>query len=81
VRRRHRDDLAVRAVGEDAETWLSIAQTFVGPPGSGRPPTGGARGGEDADPDAGSGRGGAGPGAGEGAGHGGVGPLSAGGGA
>jgi uncharacterized protein (TIGR03084 family) len=91
VRRRHRDDLAVRAVGEDAETWLSIAQTFVGPPGSGRPPTGGA------DPGEGAGPGSAGPGGGAGgrggadagedagadagAGFRGAGPLSAGGGA
>ncbi|WP_329138020.1 TIGR03084 family metal-binding protein [Streptomyces sp. NBC_01476] len=37
VRRRHRDDLAVRAVGPDADAWLSVAQAFAGPPGKGRP--------------------------------------------
>jgi uncharacterized protein (TIGR03084 family) len=42
VQRRHRDDLAVRAQGPDADTWLSIAQAFAGPPGKGRPPGGGA---------------------------------------
>jgi uncharacterized protein (TIGR03084 family) len=36
VQRRHRDDLAVRALGADAEEWLSIAQAFAGPPGKGR---------------------------------------------
>jgi uncharacterized protein (TIGR03084 family) len=40
VQRRHRDDLALRAEGEDADTWLSIAQAFAGPPGKGRPATG-----------------------------------------
>lgn len=38
TQRRHRDDLAVRAVGEDADRWLSIAQAFAGPAGPGRPP-------------------------------------------
>jgi uncharacterized protein (TIGR03084 family) len=38
VRRRHRDDLAVRAEGAEAELWLSIAQAFAGPPGKGRAP-------------------------------------------
>ncbi|SDP28833.1 TIGR03084 family metal-binding protein [Actinacidiphila guanduensis] len=33
VRRRHRDDLALQAVGEDADAWLSIAQVFAGAPG------------------------------------------------
>ncbi|MEE4546015.1 TIGR03084 family metal-binding protein [Streptomyces sp. V4-01] len=42
VQRRHRDDLAVRAEGADAERWLSIAQAFAGPPGSGRAPEGGS---------------------------------------
>lgn len=42
VRRRHRDDLAVRAEGADAEVWLSIAQAFAGPPGAGREPGSGA---------------------------------------
>ncbi|GHC60359.1 TIGR03084 family metal-binding protein [Streptomyces flavofungini] len=36
TRRAHRDDLAVRAQGPDAEQWLSIAQAFAGPPGEGR---------------------------------------------
>jgi uncharacterized protein (TIGR03084 family) len=36
VQRRHRDDVAVRARGADAETWLSVAQAFAGPPGKGR---------------------------------------------
>ncbi len=40
TRRRHRDDLAVRAVGADAETWLEVAQAFAGPPGPGRAPGG-----------------------------------------
>jgi uncharacterized protein (TIGR03084 family) len=38
VQRRHRDDVAVRARGEDADTWLSVAQSFAGPAGKGRPP-------------------------------------------
>lgn len=38
VQRRHRDDLAVRAQGPDADAWLSIAQAFAGPPGKGRAP-------------------------------------------
>lgn len=41
VQRRHRDDVAVRAQGRDAETWLSVAQAFAGPPGKGRAATGG----------------------------------------
>lgn len=49
VQRRHRDDLAVRAEGPDADAWLGIAQAFAGPPGKGRPP--GAR--PNADTDAG----------------------------
>ncbi|CCH29806.1 TIGR03084 family metal-binding protein [Actinosynnema sp. NPDC047251] len=36
TRRRHRDDLAVTAVGDVARAWLPIAQAFAGPPGSGR---------------------------------------------
>ncbi|MET7681499.1 TIGR03084 family metal-binding protein [Streptomyces sp. NPDC005423] len=36
--RAHRDDLAVRAEGPDADRWLDIAQAFAGPPGAGRPP-------------------------------------------
>lgn len=38
ARRRHRDDLAVRAVGQDAENWLDIAQAYRGPAGEGRQP-------------------------------------------
>ncbi|PMR61720.1 TIGR03084 family protein [Verrucosispora sp. ts21] len=38
TRRRHRDDLAVRAVGSDAEHWLDIAQAYRGPAGPGRRP-------------------------------------------
>ena len=37
TQRRHRDDLALVAVGPDADVWLSIAQAFAGPPGPGRP--------------------------------------------
>lgn len=37
TQRAHRDDLDVTAVGADAEHWLTIAQAFAGPPGSGRP--------------------------------------------
>ncbi len=33
TRRRHRDDVDVRAKGADAEQWLDIIQTFAGPPG------------------------------------------------
>lgn len=40
TQRRHRDDLALVAVGADADAWLSIAQAFAGPPGPGRPPRG-----------------------------------------
>lgn len=36
TQRRHRDDLALRATGEDAAHWLTIAQAFAGAPGSGR---------------------------------------------
>jgi uncharacterized protein (TIGR03084 family) len=38
TRRRHRDDLALVAVGTDADTWLDLAQAFAGPPGPDRPP-------------------------------------------
>jgi uncharacterized protein (TIGR03084 family) len=37
TQRRHRDDLALHAAGT-AERWLDVAQTFAGPPGSGRKP-------------------------------------------
>jgi len=36
TQRRHRDDLAVAAVGAQADRWLDIAQAFAGPPGAGR---------------------------------------------
>jgi enediyne biosynthesis protein E11 len=38
TRRRHRDDLAVRATGADADHWLDIAQAYRGSPGPGRQP-------------------------------------------
>lgn len=34
TRRRHRDDLALRSVGHDADRWLEIAQAFAGDPGA-----------------------------------------------
>lgn len=37
IRRRHRADLAVRAVGEQADQWLDIAQAYAGPPAEARP--------------------------------------------
>jgi uncharacterized protein (TIGR03084 family) len=39
TRRRNRADLALAAVGADADRWLDIAQAFAGPPGPGRPPS------------------------------------------
>jgi uncharacterized protein (TIGR03084 family) len=42
TQRAHRDDLAVRAEGADADTWLSLAQAFAGPAGPGRAPKGAA---------------------------------------
>jgi uncharacterized protein (TIGR03084 family) len=38
TQRRHRDDLAVQAVGADADAWLGIIQAFAGLPGKGRQP-------------------------------------------
>ena len=38
TRRRHRDDLALTAVGSDADHWLDIAQAYRGSPGTGREP-------------------------------------------
>jgi uncharacterized protein (TIGR03084 family) len=38
TQRRHRDDLAVQAVGADADEWLGIIQAFAGLPGKGRRP-------------------------------------------
>ncbi|MQY38046.1 hypothetical protein SRB17_60540 [Streptomyces sp. RB17] len=40
TQRAHRSDLALTAVGPDADRWLDIAQAFAGPPGGGRPPKG-----------------------------------------
>jgi uncharacterized protein (TIGR03084 family) len=36
TQRVHRDDTDLVATGADAETWLTIAQAFAGPPGEGR---------------------------------------------
>ncbi|MCW2571324.1 MAG: mycothiol-dependent maleylpyruvate isomerase [Frankiales bacterium] len=36
TQRRHRDDVALVAVGAAADEWLSIAQAYAGPPGPGR---------------------------------------------
>lgn len=36
TQRRHRDDLPLIATGSDATAWLTIAQAFAGPPGTGR---------------------------------------------
>ncbi len=38
TQRRHRDDVAVVAEGANADEWLDIAQSFAGPPGTGRRP-------------------------------------------
>jgi len=38
TRRRHRDDLALTATGEEASQWLDIAQAYRGPAGPGRSP-------------------------------------------
>ncbi|SCL34359.1 TIGR03084 family protein [Micromonospora nigra] len=38
TRRRHRDDLALRAEGDLADRWLDIAQAYRGPAGPGRRP-------------------------------------------
>jgi uncharacterized protein (TIGR03084 family) len=38
TRRRHRQDLRLRAEGAVADRWLDVAQAYAGPPGSGRPP-------------------------------------------
>jgi uncharacterized protein (TIGR03084 family) len=40
AQRRHRDDLALVAVGDNADKWLDIAQAFAGLPGTGREPSG-----------------------------------------
>lgn len=36
TQRRHPDDTAIEAVGPSASQWISVAQAFAGPPGSGR---------------------------------------------
>jgi uncharacterized protein (TIGR03084 family) len=38
TRRRHPDDLAVRATGAEAQRWLRLAQAYRGPAGEGRRP-------------------------------------------
>ena len=38
TQRRHRDDLALRVVGDTATEWIGIAQAFAGAPGPGREP-------------------------------------------
>jgi uncharacterized protein (TIGR03084 family) len=38
TQRRHRADLALTAVGAEADRWLDLAQAFAGDPGTGRPP-------------------------------------------
>ena len=38
TQRRHRGDTAIHVRGQVAEQWLSIAQAFAGPPGTGRKP-------------------------------------------
>ncbi|ASO20939.1 uncharacterized protein (TIGR03084 family) [Actinoalloteichus hoggarensis] len=38
TRRRHRDDLALVAQGDEARRWLDIAQAYRGPAGAGRVP-------------------------------------------
>jgi uncharacterized protein (TIGR03084 family) len=38
TQRTHRDDTDLVAEGDDAATWLTIAQAFAGPPGEGRTP-------------------------------------------
>jgi enediyne biosynthesis protein E11 len=38
TRRRHRDDLALVATGDEADYWMSIAQCYRGSPGEGRSP-------------------------------------------
>ena len=36
TQRVHRSDAGLAAEGEDADTWLDIAQCFAGPSGEGR---------------------------------------------
>jgi uncharacterized protein (TIGR03084 family) len=41
TQRVHRDDTDLKALGVDAEKWLTVAQAFAGPPGPGREANGG----------------------------------------
>jgi uncharacterized protein (TIGR03084 family) len=38
TQRRHRDDVALTVTGPTAEEWMSIAQAYAGPAGTGRKP-------------------------------------------
>lgn len=38
TRRRHRDDLELKAAGDEADRWLDLAQAYRGPAGPGRRP-------------------------------------------
>lgn len=38
TQRRHPDDTELEIVGDEAQRWMSVAQAFAGPPGSGRAP-------------------------------------------
>jgi len=38
TQRRHRDDMALKVVGVEAQQWIAIAQAFAGKPGAGRAP-------------------------------------------
>jgi uncharacterized protein (TIGR03084 family) len=38
TKRRHRADLALRAQGTEADSWLDVAQAYAGPPSAGRRP-------------------------------------------
>lgn len=38
TQRRHLEDTRLEVLGDEARTWLLIAQAFAGPPGKGRPP-------------------------------------------
>jgi uncharacterized protein (TIGR03084 family) len=42
AQRRNRLDTGLVATGPDADRWLDIAQSFAGPPGEGRQPSGAA---------------------------------------
>jgi len=38
TQRRHHTDLALQTTGDEAREWLTLAQAFAGPPGTGREP-------------------------------------------